>query len=79
MREEKIKTVVFNPRWFVLKMIFSLVVSYLLVEIMNVEGVWNWIGGFLITFLLMYLIGTVFGFAVNASGNYIIEVLFGVY
>lgn len=69
------KVVVFNPRGFILKMIFSIVVAYMSIKNMNEEGLVYCISGFLQMFVMMYLIGTLFGFAVNVTRNYVIGIV----
>lgn len=73
MSEETSRVVVFNPGGFILKMIFSIVAAYMLVK--NEDGFLHSFIGFLLTFVLMYLIGTLFGLAVNATGNYAVGIV----
>ena len=65
----------FNPGGFILKILFSLGVPVLMLS--NLEGFgWEYIKenilGVLAMFIMFYFIASVFGFAVRATGNYII-------
>ena len=73
------KTLVFNPGGFILKVIFALAVPIMTTGNMENVGFFSKIIGFAFFALLMYGIATVFGFAVRATGNYLIGlVVFGI-
>lgn len=73
------KTLVFNPGGFIIKLIFAIAVPIATTGNMEGKGILSNIIGFAFFALLMYGIASLFGFAVRATGNYLIGlVVFGV-
>ena len=70
------KTLVFSPGGFILKLIFSIGLPIFMLSSTDIEvslkNIAGMVFGFVVLFVVFYFVATVFGFAVNVTGNYII-------
>lgn len=77
---EEGKTLFFNPGGYILKVIFSIGVPIWMMKGSGDSGVFSNIIGFLFMALLLYGVATLFGFALRATGNYLVAaIVFGIF
>ena len=71
------KTLIFNPAGFILKLIFSIVITFGMGSIGMAEsgGIFYVIGGYVILFVASWFMASLFGFCVKATGNYLIAII----
>ncbi|MCM1022748.1 MAG: hypothetical protein NC395_01655 [Prevotella sp.] len=72
------KTLVFSPGGFILKLIFSVVVTVLLMEnvVVNSDGgIWFKIFSCALYFVMLWFTASMFGFCLRTTGNYLIAAI----